>query len=78
VFLALNSIGTAVTILLGQQTYGYGYLVASAISGLAALFVLEKTMQDLAYLTFVVSNAKKSLGSFRELASGSARARIWT
>jgi uncharacterized membrane protein len=57
-FLVTSAAGTAATLLLGSSTYGLGFLAASVLSSVPALFVLEKTMADLGYLTFVVGNAK--------------------
>jgi polysaccharide biosynthesis protein PelG len=58
-FLFLQATLTPITLALGPAYYGFGYLLSALICGLLALFVLERTLSDLNYLTFVVSTTKE-------------------
>jgi polysaccharide biosynthesis protein PelG len=52
VFLVLQGTFAMMTVKLGIAYYGLGYLAASVISAALALAVLERTMQNLTFLTF--------------------------
>ncbi|NVK33446.1 MAG: exopolysaccharide Pel transporter PelG [Rhodobacteraceae bacterium] len=51
-FLVLTASFTIITQILGQQFLGYGYCLASALSGLTAVLVLERKLQNLPYVIF--------------------------
>jgi uncharacterized membrane protein len=57
-FLVLQSGLAYLTLELGQPYYGYGHLAACVICAALALAVLERTMEDLTYITFVLANAR--------------------
>lgn len=52
-FLVTNAAGTMVTVEIGPVSYGFGLLVASVISGIAAYAVLNNVVQHINYFTFV-------------------------
>jgi len=52
VFFMLQLILTMFSVRLGPEYFGYGHLLACAISALAAVVVLERTMGRAVYLTF--------------------------
>jgi polysaccharide biosynthesis protein PelG len=58
-FLVLQCAGALASLALGPAFYGLGYLSACVVSAALALVVLERTMADLTYITFVLSNASK-------------------
>src|SRR5206468_1132364 len=51
-FLVLQLSLTIMSIKLGPEYYGYGHLLACAISAFASVVVLERTMGNAVYLTF--------------------------
>lgn len=53
-FFALNAAATAVTVYLGLEFYGYGYLAASFLTLLAGILVLDYKLKNLEYITFVM------------------------
>lgn len=55
-FLVTNVAATCATLLLGDMYYGFGYLVASAISASLAILLFSKILEDLPYYTFVANN----------------------
>lgn len=58
-YVLLLVVATLATIQLGTEYLGLGYLVASVAAGIAAFIVLEKTLRELNYLTFIVANANR-------------------
>lgn len=56
-FFVLNGVFTYATLHLGPVYYGYGYLLAGAISLLTAITVLTKELPWLAYHAFITNNA---------------------
>jgi uncharacterized membrane protein len=63
IFLILQGGLTAVTVTLGATYYGFGYLIACVGCGLAALAMLEHTMRNLTFITFILSNSGHSAKS---------------
>jgi uncharacterized membrane protein len=55
-FLALNTAGTALTVHLGFEWYGYGYFAAALISAAVAALIATDAVARLPYLTFVLNN----------------------
>lgn len=55
-FLTLNAVLTFVTLKLGEQYLGLGFLAAAALSAAAAYLVLIRTLYRLDYLTFIANN----------------------
>jgi polysaccharide biosynthesis protein PelG len=53
VFLATNLGFAVLTILLGHQYHGYGFLASSIISMVAAFILLAERFKKLEYLTFM-------------------------
>jgi polysaccharide biosynthesis protein PelG len=53
VFLATNLGFAVLTILLGHQFYGYGFLASSITSMVAAFILLAERFKKLEYLTFM-------------------------
>ncbi|MFM1816038.1 MAG: hypothetical protein RLZ98_2733 [Pseudomonadota bacterium] len=60
-FLLLQGVFAIASIYLGPAYYGLGYLLANLVCGVVALAVLERTLEDLTYITFVLSNRAKSV-----------------
>lgn len=58
-FLVLQAGLAILTLELGPPYYGYGHLAACVVSAAIALAVLERTMEDLTFITFVRTNAKR-------------------
>lgn len=54
-FLALNAVMTLLTVMLGVQYLGYGYLVACCISGVVAYMVMIAALKRIDFYTFVAS-----------------------
>ena len=52
VFLAANACATAASLALSEQLLGLGYLLGTAASAVAALWVLQRMLSRLDYLTF--------------------------
>jgi uncharacterized membrane protein len=59
VFFLTNSLLTLSTVNFGVQFYGYGYLLSSIITFLVSVVILEKSIRNLLYNTFVMNNAVK-------------------
>jgi polysaccharide biosynthesis protein PelG len=60
------ALATVVTLAAGENYLGLGYLVASALSSVIALGVLDRTLRNLNYIVFVVAASRrdsKSQGS---------------
>ena len=56
-FFVLNGALTFATLQLGEVYYGYGYLLAGAISLLVSITVLTRELPWLAYHAFITNNA---------------------
>jgi uncharacterized membrane protein len=59
VFLVLQGSFAMISLELGPAYYGYGYLAACVLSAALALAFLERCMEELVFVTFVLSNAKR-------------------
>jgi len=55
IFLAAQVGFTIMTIQLGQEYFGYGHLLACALSAFLAMSVLERTLGKVVYLTFATA-----------------------
>lgn len=63
VFVTLQAGLTLLVLRLAPDLLGAGALAASILGGSLAFLVLERTIQDLDYITFVRANAERSVGS---------------
>jgi uncharacterized membrane protein len=55
-FLIMQAGLTLITVALGSDFYGVGYLFSCVVCGLLSFFTLEHTLKNLDYLTFIVAN----------------------
>ncbi len=53
-FLVLNIIFTAISLDLGPQFFGYGYMAALAVCVLVGLWLVNRKMNELEYITFML------------------------
>lgn len=53
-FVLLNGLFTAITLWLGPKFYGYGFALAMLLSVMAAMYWLDKKLDDLEYDTFML------------------------
>ncbi len=58
-FLLLQAGSAVGTIVLGSEFYGLGYLVSCLVCGLLSFSVVESTIRDLEFLTFIVGNDRE-------------------
>lgn len=56
-FLVANAVGTAVSLALGPEFYGYGYAVALLASNMLGAWMLDREFEDLEYRTFMLQRA---------------------
>jgi len=61
IFTGLLAAATQGTIWLGQTWYGLGYLAATAVTGLAAFGVLDRTLANVNYITFIMTSSQPPL-----------------
>jgi uncharacterized membrane protein len=62
VFFVLQMVLTILSVELGAEYFGYGHLLACAISAFAAVVVLERTMGKAVYLTFAAALRRPASG----------------
>ena len=65
-FLVLNASLAVGSIWMGEDYYGFGYLIACALSALAAFFALQIAMEDLDAHTFLSATKKNKDGKWLE------------
>lgn len=58
-FLVTNVIATIGSLALGDLYYGFGYLIACAVSASLAILLFSRILEDLPYFTFVANNARR-------------------
>lgn len=56
-FLVANALGTAITLALGPEFYGYGYALALLASNMLGAWMLDREFEDLEYRTFMLQRA---------------------
>jgi uncharacterized membrane protein len=74
-FFSSQTLFTLVSIYLGPQYSGFGHLLACALSAVAAMSVLERTLSKIIYLTFVSAHHKPAAGSAIAAPAGKYAAR---
>jgi polysaccharide biosynthesis protein PelG len=71
-FFVLQALFTLMSIYLGSQYFGFGHLLACALSAVVAIAVLERTLGKILYLTFAAAHHKSAGGTANAATIGKA------
>jgi polysaccharide biosynthesis protein PelG len=71
-FFASQAVFTLISIYLGSQYFGFGHLLACALSAVVAIAVLEGTLGNILYLTFAAAHHNSVVGGANTAPIGKA------